>query len=101
MTTNQTKAVLNMACDNIFDINYISKYYNNLGEKKLFKNFIKEFNSKIVAAIKPYFMIYIYPNLKSKMQSYVKNMNLEDMPEDIQKLYKNTHFYEEKNNRQN
>ena len=45
MTTNQTKAVLNMACDNIFDINYISKYYNNLGEKKLFKNFIKEFNS--------------------------------------------------------
>ena len=42
MTTNQTKAVLNMACDNIFDINYISQYYNNLGEKKLFKNFIKE-----------------------------------------------------------
>ena len=37
----------------------------------------KEFNSKIVAAIKPYFMIYIYPNLKSKMQSYVKNMNLD------------------------
>ena len=46
MTTNQTKAVLNMACDNIFDINYISKYYNNLGEKKLFKNFIKKLNQK-------------------------------------------------------
>ena len=37
----------------------------------------KEFNSKIVAATKPYFMIYIYPNLKSKTQSYIKNMNLD------------------------
>ena len=55
MTTNQTKAVLNMACDNIFDINYISKYYNNLGEKKLFKNFIKEFNSKIDKKVHLYY----------------------------------------------
>lgn len=44
-----------MACDNIFDINYISKYYNNLGEKKLFKNFIKEFNSKIDKKVHLYY----------------------------------------------
>lgn len=47
MNTIQTKAVLNVACENIFDINYISKYYDNLGGKKLFKNCIKDLNSKI------------------------------------------------------
>lgn len=36
-----------MACSNIFDINHVSSYYDNLGGKKLFKNYIKEFNSKI------------------------------------------------------
>ncbi len=33
-------------------------------------------------------------------EKFVKNMSLNDMPEDIQKLYKKTHLYEEKNNRQ-
>ena len=33
-------------------------------------------------------------------EKFVKNMSLDDMPEDIQKLYKKTHLYEEKNNRQ-
>lgn len=36
-----------MACDNIFDINYLSIYYDNLGGKKLFKNCIKKFNKNI------------------------------------------------------
>lgn len=29
-------------------------------------------------------------------EKFVRNMNLEDMPEGIQKLYKKTHFYEDK-----
>ena len=36
-----------MACDNIFDINYLSIYYDNLGGKKLFINCIKKFNKNI------------------------------------------------------
>ncbi|MEG0050689.1 MAG: hypothetical protein RR712_00800 [Terrisporobacter sp.] len=36
-----------MACDNIFDINNLSIYYDNLGGKKLFKNCLKDFNDKI------------------------------------------------------
>ena len=36
-----------MACDNIFDINYLSVYYDNLGGKKLFKNCIKKINKNI------------------------------------------------------
>ena len=44
-----------MACENIFDINYISKYYNNLGEKKLFKNLVKEFNSTLDKKVHLYY----------------------------------------------
>ena len=47
--------VLNLACENIFDINYISKYYNNLGEKKLFKNLVKEFNSTLDKKVHLYY----------------------------------------------
>lgn len=36
----------------------------------------KEFNMKIVAAVKPYFMIYVYPALKKKYDDYIKNNNL-------------------------
>lgn len=35
----------------------------------------KNFNKKIVAAKKPYFMIYIYPQLKIKTKNYIKNNN--------------------------
>lgn len=55
MTTIKSKAVLNMACDNIFDINYMSTYYDNLGGKKLFKSCIKEFNSKIDKKVHLYY----------------------------------------------
>lgn len=44
-----------MACSNIFDINYMSTYYDNLGGKKLFKNCIKEFNSKIDKKVHLYY----------------------------------------------
>lgn len=44
-----------MACNNIFDINYISTYYDNLGEKKLFKKCVKEFNSKIDKKVHLYY----------------------------------------------
>ena len=44
-----------MACDNIFDINYMSTYYDNLGGKKLFKNCVKEFNSKIDKKVHLYY----------------------------------------------
>ena len=47
--------MLNLACENIFDINYISKYYNNLGEKKLFKNLVKEFNSTLDKKVHLYY----------------------------------------------
>ena len=36
----------------------------------------KEFNYKIAAAKKPYFMTYVYPRLKSENDLYVKNNNL-------------------------
>lgn len=35
----------------------------------------KEFNQKIVAANKPYFMVYVYPSLKTRYNTYVKNNN--------------------------
>ena len=35
----------------------------------------KEFNHKIVAANKPYFMIYVYPALRTKYLNYIKNNN--------------------------
>lgn len=35
----------------------------------------KEFNFKIVAAKKPYFMTYVYPKLKSENDNYVRNNN--------------------------
>ncbi|MCD8291183.1 MAG: hypothetical protein LUC91_06750 [Prevotella sp.] len=38
----------------------------------------KRFNQTIVAANKPYFMIYVYPQLKHKLQTYIKN-NVSDM----------------------
>ena len=44
-----------MACSNIFDINYMSTYYDNLGGKKLFKNCIKEFNTKIDKKVHLYY----------------------------------------------
>ena len=44
-----------MACDNIFDINYMSTYYDNLGGKKLFKSCIKEFNSRIDKKVHLYY----------------------------------------------
>lgn len=44
-----------MTCSNIFDINYMSTYYDNLGGKKLFKNCIKEFNSKIDKKVHLYY----------------------------------------------
>ncbi len=44
-----------MACENIFDINYISKYYDDLGGKKLFKNFVKEFNSSLDKKVHLYY----------------------------------------------
>ncbi len=49
-----------MACNNIFDINYLASYYDNLGGKKLFKNYIKEFNSVINKKVYLY-----YSNKKS------------------------------------
>ena len=33
----------------------------------------KEFNKKIVAANKPYFMTYVYPSLRTKNNTYMKN----------------------------
>ncbi|MBN9646379.1 hypothetical protein J0L31_05225 [Terrisporobacter glycolicus] len=44
-----------MACNNIFDINYMSTYYDNLGGKKLFKNCVKDFNSKIDKKVHLYY----------------------------------------------
>lgn len=44
-----------MTCSNIFDINYMSTYYDNLGGKKLFKNCIKEFNTKIDKKVHLYY----------------------------------------------
>lgn len=35
----------------------------------------KEFNLRIVADKKPYFMIYVYPELKKQYRDYVKNVN--------------------------
>lgn len=35
----------------------------------------KEFNSKIAAANKPYFMTYVYPSLRTKNNAYIKNNN--------------------------
>lgn len=35
----------------------------------------KEFNLRIVADKKPYFMIYVYPDLKKQYKDYVKNVN--------------------------
>ena len=35
----------------------------------------KEFNSRIVAPNKPYFMIYVYPQLKRKYKEYIRNSN--------------------------
>ena len=35
----------------------------------------KEFNQRIVASHKPYFMIYIYPQFKQRVDSYIKNNN--------------------------
>lgn len=35
----------------------------------------KKFNRKIVAANKPYFMTYVYPALRSKNNTYIKNSN--------------------------
>lgn len=35
----------------------------------------KEFNYKIAAAKKPYFMSYVYPRLKSENDTYIKNNN--------------------------
>lgn len=34
---------------------------------------LKKFNQKIVAANKPYFMTYVYPELKKKYNNYIKN----------------------------
>ena len=36
----------------------------------------KEFNSRIVASKKPYFMTHVYPRLKSENDTYVRNNNL-------------------------
>lgn len=36
----------------------------------------KEFNYKITAAKKPYFMTYVYPRLKVENDTYIKNINL-------------------------
>lgn len=44
-----------MACNNIFDINHMYKYYDNLGGKKLFKNYIKELNSKLDKKVHLYY----------------------------------------------
>ena len=66
-----------MACENIFDINYISKYYDNLGGKKLFKNCIKELNSKIDKKVhlyysyKKYMPICALPKLRTLLVSKI------------------------------
>lgn len=44
-----------MACYNIFDINYLSIYYDNLGGKNLFKKCVKELNSKIDRKVHLYY----------------------------------------------
>lgn len=44
-----------MACYNIFDINYLSTYYDNLGGKKLFKKCIKDLNLKIDRKVHLYY----------------------------------------------
>lgn len=36
----------------------------------------KEFNLRIVADKKPYFMIYVYPDLKKQYKDYIKNVNV-------------------------
>lgn len=35
----------------------------------------KQFNQRIVASHKPYFMIYVYPQFKQRVESYIKNSN--------------------------
>ncbi|MCD8297750.1 MAG: hypothetical protein LUC88_09285 [Prevotella sp.] len=44
----------------------------------------KKFNQTIVAANKPYFMIYVYPQLKKKLETYIKN-NVSDMQSSFSK----------------
>ena len=36
----------------------------------------KEFNLRIVADKKPYFMIYVYPDLRKQYKDYIKNVNV-------------------------
>lgn len=49
------------------------KYWYSLRDVKSTEGIDREFNETIVAAYKPYFMIYVYPHLKQKHNQYVKN----------------------------
>lgn len=51
------------------------KYWYSLRDIKKAEGINKELNEKIVAAYKPYFMIYVYPHLKQTYGQYEKNSN--------------------------
>lgn len=51
------------------------KYWYSLRDIKSTEGIDKKFNERIVAACKPYFMIYVYPHLKQTHNQYVKNSN--------------------------
>ena len=51
------------------------KYWYSLRDVKNTDEIDKNFNERIVAAYKPYFMIYVYPHLKQTYSQYEKNSN--------------------------
>lgn len=53
-----------------------NKVTDDDGEKEINE---KAFNRNIVANNKPYFMIYVYPNLKKKYKEYVDNSNAKSL----------------------
>ena len=61
----------------------------------------KKFNRRIVAACKPYFMIYVYPNLKKKYKTYVQNCDkqtqIEFQMNSLEELYDHEPKTEEMN----
>ena len=60
---------------------YWYNYYENVPKKKDDEETIqkKNFNIRIVADTKPYFMNYIYPQQMSKYQKYIKNANIQSL----------------------
>lgn len=52
---------------------YSTKGYSMLDEDSEDEKQKKEFNYKIMASRKPYFMTYVYPKLKTQTRQYIKN----------------------------